>query len=281
MPEKTLEHWTSMYLARRFPNASLWWPAAGEDIQFEGLPGRIGKSVMLEIKTTEWNGSKNQHRLTLDVEQLDAYQESKIPVYYVLPVPPWSGSLIPGNPWLGVRRPSELLLPGSRWFGSWTFVVSAAHLWQHLDGKNNRQSQKTATLFTHTTGNQDLKIVAPPLHTWWTWEEFWDLLGSCGSATMPSLICSPGTPYLGQRAPRKRLTESLAAAEDVGLLSAPADGRRTSSLYASEGTNDVYAELSEDTLKQALQALNGHHQNTAILHLPAKDVAIEREQPAR
>lgn len=89
IPEKTLEHWSSMYLARRFPDCQLWWPSAGEDVSIRSLPRRFGKSLLLEIKTTDWNTPRWEHRLTLDVDQLRRYQRSPVPVYYVLPMPPW------------------------------------------------------------------------------------------------------------------------------------------------------------------------------------------------
>jgi hypothetical protein len=264
-----------MDLARRFPTATLWWPAAGEDIRFEGIPSRPGKSVLLEVKTAEWDASKCQHRLTLDVEQLGAYQESRVPVYYVLPVPPWAGELSAGNPWLGTRRPSEILQPGSGWFGDWTFVVSAQELWRHLDGKKNRQAQKTASLFTHAMGSKGLEIVAPSLADWWTWEDFWARLSSCGSPTMPSLFSAPSTPYLGRRVSRQRLAESLANSAEPKAPSADAVGGQTRRLYGSVGNNDIYAELTEDDVERSLDHLNGWLQSTAVVQLPQPELNSE------
>lgn len=132
IPEKTLEHWSSMYLARRFPQCQLWWPSIGEDISIESLPRRPGKSVLLEVKTTDWNASRWEHRLTVDVDQLRRYQRSLIPVYYVLPMPPWQDVLADGHVWLAGRPCSDLLNRGHGWFGDWVFVVRAQTLWTWL-----------------------------------------------------------------------------------------------------------------------------------------------------
>jgi len=278
MPEKTLEHWLSMHLARKFSTARLWWPAVGEDISVEGVPRSPGKSVLLEVKTTEWDGVQSQHRLTLDVNQLLAYQSSLIPVYYVLPIPPWSGLLDPGNPWLGSRSRTELLLPGRRWFGEWTFVVSAKDLWHHLGPPKSRWAQKTAVLFTHAAGSSDLKILVPPLTRSWTWERFWTRLGSCGSPDMPSLIAAPGGSSLGAQSSRQRLIESFPIHDEERSSSDPSVGNRsTPDLYGPTGDNDVYGRLSETALKDSLAALSRHHRSTALVHLAPSDLIRQRE----
>ena len=125
IPEKTLEHWSSMYLARRFPACQLWWPSMDEDITVQSLSSRVGKSLLLEVKTTDWNWRRWEHRLTIDVDQLRRYQSSPIPVYYVLPMPPWSEVLNDGHSWLKGRHRSELIDHGHGWFGDWMFVTRA------------------------------------------------------------------------------------------------------------------------------------------------------------
>lgn len=53
VPEKTLEHWASQYIMYRYrAQASLWWPATGQDIDVSLLPAEPGKAVQLELKTT-------------------------------------------------------------------------------------------------------------------------------------------------------------------------------------------------------------------------------------
>lgn len=185
IPEKTLEHWSSMYLARRFPRCQLWWPSIGEDISIESLPGRPGKSVLLEVKTTDWSTSRWEHRLTIDVDQLRKYQLSPIPVYYVLPMPPWQSVLSDGHAWLAGRPRSDLLNPGSGWFGDWIYVARAQTLWTWLAA---RHTQRSATLFSNAGGPNDPATIWPVLRPWWTWSTFWDTMARCGSGQMPALL---------------------------------------------------------------------------------------------
>lgn len=117
IPEKTLEHWSSMYLARRFPVCQLWWPSMDEDIAVQSLSSRVGKSLLLEVKTTDWNWRRWEHRLTIDVDQLRRYQSSPIPVYYVFPMPPWSEVLADGHSWLMGRHRRQPIDSGHGWFG--------------------------------------------------------------------------------------------------------------------------------------------------------------------
>lgn len=147
IPEKTLEHWSSMYMVNRFPNASLWWPADGEDIAFDllqtaaGGDGKPGKVLLLEMKTTEWLPKLKQHRLTVDLDQLDKYLNSPrnldLPVFYVFPVPFWDGAFSAPStamPVTGTLYPPDWwrqkadYLPyslGYEWFGNWLYVLPA------------------------------------------------------------------------------------------------------------------------------------------------------------
>jgi hypothetical protein len=152
IPEKTLEHWTSMYLANRFPTASLWWPTKGEDVAFSqlrrmaaagGLPSKV---LLLELKTAEWvpaAGGLGKHTVSIDLDQLDRYLTpppgvKSLPVYYVFPLPFWdeafttpatamppsTGGHYPPDWW----RQAADGLPGAvgyEWFGNWTYVLPA------------------------------------------------------------------------------------------------------------------------------------------------------------
>lgn len=60
IPEKTLEHWASIYLSNRFPKAALWWPASAEDVLVELTPlaaSGPGMTLALELKTTTADGA--------------------------------------------------------------------------------------------------------------------------------------------------------------------------------------------------------------------------------
>lgn len=92
IPEKTLEHWTSIYLCNRFTHAALWWPAFGEDVLTE-MPQLAasgpGTTIALELKTTE--ARDGRHVLEIDTRQLKAYLDPPsgppLPVFYVFPLP--------------------------------------------------------------------------------------------------------------------------------------------------------------------------------------------------
>lgn len=255
-----------MYLARRFPQCQLWWPSIGEDISVESLPGRPGKSVLLEVKTTDWNRSRWEHRLTIDVDQLRAYQRSPIPVYYVMPMPPWQDVLTDGHSWLTGRPCSDLLNPGHRWFGSWVFVARAQALWTWLGW---RRSQKTATLFSNSGGATDPSTIRPALQPWWTWSNFWDSLARCGSSEMPSLFSVPKTSgdSKGWRS-RQALVRRLSG------LDIESDVRTDWELerfvpVEDEGYQDLTLDFPEITLPASAAG-----RSTALVHLNSADLHL-------
>jgi len=103
LPEKTYEHWASLYISSRFPRDDQWWPSSGEDIA-AGLRNLMtptggvlmpAKLILLELKVPEWDSRSDRHRLTIDRAQLAKYLAgpSPMPVFYVLPDPWWTGIL--------------------------------------------------------------------------------------------------------------------------------------------------------------------------------------------
>lgn len=169
IPEKTFEHWASMYVANRFPLSSLWWPTFGEDVRVEDLGTVPGKTLYLEVKVPEQqaNGS---HRTIIDIPQLQRYLTSPVPVFYVFPTPPWRGDLAT-SAWLRPERRADLAYrrAGHRWFGDWTRVCTAAALHRHL----NPAGQTNMTLAGLPPG-------------YWDWPDFWSEFRDCGSASLPS-----------------------------------------------------------------------------------------------
>jgi len=197
VPEKTFEHWASMYVAHRFPYGSLWWPTLGEDVSVDDLGTVPGKAMLLEFKVPEQQ-KNGTHAVIIDVLQLHSYLGSPVPVYYAFPEPPWNGTLT-GSTWLGPERRADLAYrrTGHRWFGEWTVVCSAAALLQHL----NPAAAKKAT-------------VPVPLPVGWRWSEFWRQYGTCGSTAMPSLFIVPENvsgshpaPVMHRRELRRQLGE--------------------------------------------------------------------------
>lgn len=175
IPEKTFEHWSSMYVAHRFPRGGLWWPTQGEDIHVEDLGTLPGKSVLLEAKVPELTQA-GTHVITVDLAQLRRYVSSIAPVYYIFPEPPWVGDLITSG-WLGTERRADLAYrrAGARWFGEWTLVCRASDLLVHLAPS---PGQKTAT------------VTNPPVRHW-RWFDFWTDLAHCGGPVMPSVFVVP------------------------------------------------------------------------------------------
>lgn len=199
IPEKTLEHWTSIYLSNTFPGSALWWPTSGEDVLLE-LPRLAetgaGTTLALELKTTEASDTDDRHVLNIDTNQLDRYLNPDsgppLPVYYVFPLPHWSGALTstsgssPGPPNGSVPTPSEWWRrrAGQSWFGNWLYVMSARSVSDALpsDWRDNKkpysklltvdpnQSDSWTELFTR------LPLAGPPS----PWKSFWPEVTSGG-----------------------------------------------------------------------------------------------------
>jgi len=259
-----------MYLARRFPGCQLWWPTVAEDITVNSLTTWPGKTVLLEVKTTDWSSRRHEHRLTLDVDQLRAYQKSAVPVYYVFPVPGWNAVLKDAHPWLGGQARCELLDPGPRCFTGWTFVVSARSLWSWLGW---RQRQRTATFFTLSGGIRDPSRVYPRLAPWWSWATFWDVLSRCGTQEMPAMVTVPAGSGPSSRGTvnRRSLAELLAALQEQ-----PAMERHLSDVerYVPTYDNDGYQLIRQLQFPESHLTAGGAGRSTALLQVPAADLFV-------
>ena len=159
IPEKTLEHWASMYISNRFPGAHIWWPTQGDDIALGLLDATIGargpsQVFVLEIKTSRWLGPTSGHQVAIDTRQLFDYMRRTgplgraLPAYYVFPLPHWNDSIRPPRP--AYTAPGASPLPmsavtvangmssdpttwwrrraGDQWFGNWTYVMPASQV---------------------------------------------------------------------------------------------------------------------------------------------------------
>lgn len=200
IPEKTLEHWTSIYLSSRFPNGAMWWPTSGEDVLAE-LPRLAasgpGKTLALELKTTEANGSN--HVLWIDTRQLDRYLNPPfgppLPVYYVFPLPHWAGPLAswsgttPAAPGAMTAAPPAWWRRrvGWPWFGDWLYVMSAQSLSEALPPNWAAPSRTRARLFTpstsHTVGTTPdwtSLFARTPTAAPIDWASFWVAVTHCG-----------------------------------------------------------------------------------------------------
>ncbi|MFJ9780513.1 hypothetical protein ACIRSS_13080 [Amycolatopsis sp. NPDC101161] len=199
IPEKTLEHWASIYLANRFPNGALWWPASGEDVLAE-LPrlaaSAPGKTLALELKTTE--ARNDDHVLEIDTRQLARYLYPRsgppLPVYYVFPTPRWKGSLASRSGFTplapgGTTAPPEWWRrqAGEAWFGDWLYVMPARSVAAALRPGWRKSPGKKASLFTLQPSHFDggvpiwasLFTHAPPRRPM-KWASFWKIVTACG-----------------------------------------------------------------------------------------------------
>lgn len=151
IPEKTIEHWLSLYLNYRYASKiSMWLPVIGEDIQVHPLTNRVSKQFWFEVKTTSWHSNESAclHKLKVNLKQLWAYSDKGGFDYYVFPVPFWPGDVSSVYERLTcadfMHRRS-----GARWFVNWMFVVSGDDLraYLHRLGISTRQGVRTIGSF--------------------------------------------------------------------------------------------------------------------------------------
>jgi hypothetical protein len=112
MPERTVDAWVASAICAAFPDARIWDPTQamkGRNWDRAVLPLEEGRVFIFEDKGTRAVTRRRRqplqtHRIDIHAPQLDWYCDevepaSDIPVYYVLPRPPWSGgvgsSLVP------------------------------------------------------------------------------------------------------------------------------------------------------------------------------------------
>ncbi len=245
-PEKTFEHWCSMHLGYRYrAHLRMWWPSTGADIMASGGPLGIGKRVLLELKTTEWNGQYGRHELEVDLLQLDAYGQDGGDDYYVFPAPPWNGELMPQSnfPWLNSVMPAQLAYEaqsGNEWFVHWTYVIPGWELRWRLQAdieaaKAGGHSKVKRGLLWVQDGQLiprgPLVGVAPI-----AWRDFWRLMEQCGSPALPATFIVP-----------KKLI-SQPAVTRAELRSALAESSERWRSYRSFAPSDLgtYVQLEDD-----------------------------------
>jgi hypothetical protein len=140
LPEHTVEAWVAMAIGSTFPNARIWSPTppnlrSGWD---RGVDLGEGKSFIFENKATELVKPGNDHVIEINHPQLDRYCEltreaNQLPIYYVLPDPPWF--VIPRQdtpiPVESVHRISPVP------FREWAWVVPCIELRDYLRGAHS------------------------------------------------------------------------------------------------------------------------------------------------
>jgi hypothetical protein len=143
LPERTVDAWVSAAICAAFPHARIWGPTQAIDATNwdYGFSLGDGKIFILEDKGTSPVTRKRKHPLlthSIDVDrpQLDWYcneveQGWGVPVYYVLPNPPWPGPYT-GSPAVPDQAMCRFISPSGP-FQEWAFVTRCHSLRTQLD----------------------------------------------------------------------------------------------------------------------------------------------------
>ena len=185
LPEKTFEHWASLYLASRFPRSEQWWPSRGEDIALalrSQLGNGPGKRLLLELKVPEVTAA-GLHEVRIGRVQRDEHLRRRWPVFYVLPLPWWAGSLGPSAHGGPVPDPAASWWrrrAGFAWFGRWTFVMSAADVALSLPPgvMPTLYSYRPGCCVTLCPACAPYALLAHAS----AWPDFWRAVQTCGSS---------------------------------------------------------------------------------------------------
>jgi hypothetical protein len=214
VPEKTLEHWSSLYLMYRYRSqVSLWWPTRGEDIDVQMLPTTPGKAVQLELKTTTPAGT-GLHDVHVDLGQLWEYSHKPLgrQPFYAFPWPDWDGNLAAVAKTQQPRKEvTELAFrrSGPRWwFAEWMIVLTTGQVANVLrrelnaHGSWTRGSRKQLVQFdvknpANTVWGDPASPAASPEVI--NWLDFWYELEQCGRDDWPQLIRLPAFLVDGRR----------------------------------------------------------------------------------
>lgn len=151
MPERTVDAWVAAAICSVFPSARIWDPTQaikGRNWDRAFLPSEEGKAFILEDKGTVAVARKQKqplrtHRIAIDAAQLDWYcdevEKTGIPVYYVLPQPPWAGGAGPGPiPAQAAFRVDSDSGP----FPEWTYVSRCSDLRRKLSGRSSIETHQ-------------------------------------------------------------------------------------------------------------------------------------------
>lgn len=192
LPERTVDAWVVAATTAKFPGALIWAPTprgVADEAWDLGVHLGTGKIFILEDKAAE--PYKTWHTILIDLEQLDRYCDEvealyELPVYYVLPKPPWEGEATGSS-----VIPDQAIHRTNPDFATWAYVIRCTHLRQVLGAPAHQESKTLRT--SHL-----------PLQNCVTLEAFLNEVHACtaGSAVNPPPPpASPGdddTPQLAQ-----------------------------------------------------------------------------------
>jgi hypothetical protein len=193
---------------------------------------------MLEVKVPEWTGAG--HQLSISTEQLRRYLNNHLPMFYVLPVTRWNGSLnpattdpLPAASWW--RQRSE------NWFGGWTCVLSAADVRDRIP-----MDKANPVLYTVPGGGAGTGPLPKALESAFPWKWFWWEVRNCGpdGAVVWRITTDPGG---------RLVVTNLADQEQVTFLTDEEDeagpGALRGPLPVQQGDNLVVVHIDEKQLR--------------------------------
>lgn len=146
LPERTVDAWVSSAISATFPRARIWGPTQNiEETNWDyGLSLGGGKIFIFEDKGTTAVPRKQKrpldtHRIHIDIDQLTWYCDrvepaTGVPVYYVLPQPPWIGDsgsdVVPDQ---AICRVSSTAGP----FAEWAYISRVTDLRTELGDRRS------------------------------------------------------------------------------------------------------------------------------------------------
>ena len=173
IPERTVDAWVAIALARKFKNAPIWLPTnqGVDDWDLVFGPGpQTGKLVILENKSaTPIARGPGDHRIAINRSQLARYCQNSdlnLRTFYVLPSPPWADAPAP------VVLPPQSMERDTA--DQWLHVVAAPDLDAYLGAK--RKSLRASEM--HHLPSRSLAVFFEELHQC-EWSRTWvqDLYG--------------------------------------------------------------------------------------------------------
>jgi hypothetical protein len=160
LPERTVDAWVSTAICSAFPHAQIWGPTQALDATNwdYGLSIGDGKIFILEDKGTSpvvrtRRPPLQTHKIDVDRSQLDWYCAEVephwgVPVYYVMPNPPWLGPHTgpPVVPHQASYRSSSPHGP----FEEWAFVSRCHSLRSFLGARSSLETHRLPLLRERT-----------------------------------------------------------------------------------------------------------------------------------
>lgn len=149
LPERTVDIWVVSQLIDIFPGVLLWAPTQRKPDNWDlGAHLGDGKTFILENKACDPVGHTGSHTVNIGRCQLEEYLHTidpYVPVYYVLPDPPWLDGPTGAN-WMPNQSGHRSTC------GGWLWTIRATDLMAHMTGASTSTFRTDAfSLWAETT----------------------------------------------------------------------------------------------------------------------------------